>query len=163
MKITDKINTDYGRSFIKAKNLYQAHPMKCMSPANASRTSSNWRGQMSKQSATRLSLEGPLSIITANASKNEQAGPMGSFVRKSSLFDSNKQEYKRQSTETGNQMELSQPITRIHDKNEEKKKELLNKYSKENLIRSVKQSKSKAKHFNSTNQVTFLSKVRNFN
>jgi len=48
------------------------------------------------------------------------------------------------------------------DKQDDKKTKLLKKYSKETLIQSVKQSKSKAKYLNTQNAPNYLNKVTQF-
>jgi len=102
----------------------------------------------------------PLNILAPNPAMSEQSGPMMSFPRKSSFFDN--KNAKKKNNEYNNYMKKGWPTTRIMDKQDDKKTKLLKKYSKETLIQSVKQSKSKAKYLNTQNAPNYLNKVTLF-
>jgi len=105
----------------------------------------------------------PLNILAPNPAMSEQSGPLMSFPRKSSFFDNkNAKKTKKKTNEYNDYMKKGWPTTRIMDKQDDKKTKLLKKYSKETLIQSVKQSKSKAKYLNTQNAPNYLNKVTQF-
>ena len=113
-------------------------------PLNGSKTSADW-----KQKQTNIGND----RNNGTNGGSEQAG--GGKARWSTGYESTRREVKRQATETGNQ-EVSEASTKQIAKQEEKKQAILHKYSKDNLLKSVKQKKQKIM---ATQQANYMQKV----
>ena len=133
--------------------------MKSTSPSNLSRTSKNWARQGSKQKGPRMSLELAPNSTAANFYKNEQAGSIGTLVRKISGFNPNSSKKTANKSKLSSHLEESISSKRIHEIQEEKKETFLRKYSKENLMKSLKKSKMNIEEVASNQQANFISKV----
>lgn len=133
--------------------------MKSTSPSNLSRTSKGWNRQESKQKGVRMSLELVPNSTVTNFHKNEQAGSMGTSVKKISGFNpkaNNKSEKKSKLLNPSGDPISSKRILEIQ---EEKKETLLRKYSRENLMKSIKKPKAKIEAIGSSQQANFITKV----
>lgn len=152
--------SSFNKNLFKIKQVYKqnGNPMRSNSPASASRTTSEWL--KSRQNDAKISPNAIPFVVAPSPARNEQSGSISAYAEKSNDVESTKREIKRQPTETGNQNDSSQLSSKMIIKQEERKNEFLKKYSKENLLKSVKRDKkSNPKHRFSNQQSSYIDKV----
>jgi hypothetical protein len=148
--------SSFNKNLFKIKQVYKqnGNPMRSNSPVSASRTTNEW--MKSRQNDPKISPN----IAAPGPARNEQAGSISAYAEKANDKESPKREIKRQPTETGNQNDSSQRSSKIILKQEERNNEFLKKYSKENLLKSVKRDKKNySKNRFSNQQSSYIEKV----
>lgn len=141
------------RNKIKLGGLDRAN----VSPAGVSGLSSEMNKTTYRQNGVPLE-----TIPDIAAAKYEQAGSCEQFARKRSVNDCQQEIAKLDSRGVGTEDQQmfshsTASVKSIHNLHEEKRQQLLTKYSKENLMKSVKQNKNIEKKLSNNNN--YLSQV----